>query len=212
MKIKVIIPMLAITISGCAILNDTTGTKNISRPDGTHPIFAKNIDQACNGKIGLKVLIKEAGIEGDCKKEGPEFGMCVSNDWCKNGNSVISPEKIECKQLTDIKPTTANNTPAEDCGKIDGTWHSAGNGITMTIFHNSCSDIRSEFQNHSMRGHLDGERVSYEVIRTLNGCTTIMYGYFDNIQKYTMKSHILGTDGRCDLRTNFEEHLDWKRL
>ncbi|MDD2767969.1 MAG: hypothetical protein PHT19_04510 [Methylococcus sp.] len=102
--------------------------------------------------------------------------------------------------------------PDESCPNISGKWHSDGNGTTMNIIQNSCNDIRAEFPEQTLSARWDEahDQFSYEVERTIGGCLTQMHGYIQVENNRKISSHIVGTDGKCDLPSNFKEVLNWQ--
>ncbi|WP_437570938.1 hypothetical protein [Sorangium sp. So ce542] len=61
---------------------------------------------------------------------------------------------------------------------------------------------------HTLSGtHDTATKVAMQVTRrnTSDGCVTVMYGYWELIQENTARAVIVGTDGRCDLSTNYQE-------
>lgn len=62
--------------------------------------------------------------------------------------------------------------------------------------------------DHTLEGtHDNPTRVTMVTTRRNihSGCVTRMYGYWVLLDTDTARSQIIGTDGRCDLSTNFQE-------
>jgi len=102
-----------------------------------------------------------------------------------------------------------------DCPNIAGTWKGS-NQAQMTISQTGCS-ISSEFSgthhNHKLTGGFDSGAFRYQIVRSESGkCSTTMRGIFllsGNENKMT--SEIRGTDGKCELKADFWEIVEWSR-
>ncbi|WP_437958790.1 hypothetical protein WME76_03425 [Sorangium sp. So ce119] len=67
---------------------------------------------------------------------------------------------------------------------------------------------------HTLSGtHDTATKVTMQVNRrnTSDGCVTVMYGYWELIQENTARAVIIGTDGRCELSTNYQETRTFDR-
>ena len=101
---------------------------------------------------------------------------------------------------------------------VAGKWKSLGNGIELEI-HQNGTKIESAFDStefaHKLRGELNVGRgyFDYTVARKniKDGCETVMTGRLRYWNETQLATDIEGTDGRCDLKADFKEHLIWTR-
>ncbi len=107
------IVLMAITVGAMTAGCSTT----IKCPEGSLPMQGENIDAACSGKLDVKIKDKDGNIAGECKSKGPRVAMCVRVDWCKDGNSTITPEKISCERpvVVPAPPPVAAPVPPRAC-------------------------------------------------------------------------------------------------
>lgn len=107
---------------------------------------------------------------------------------------------------------------ASECPDISGTWLSSDNS-PITITQSGCS-IGSHFGGNNHDHELGGAfnkpaSFRYSVVRAERGgkkCKTVMDGMFIVAEDaQTMRSEIIGTDGKCDLGANFKETLYWRK-
>jgi hypothetical protein len=104
------------------------------------------------------------------------------------------------------------------CPKVNGTWQRQIDGLTMTIGQTGC-DITSSFAsggfNHELTGKwsdslgfFDG-RVARQ--NKTNGCQTIMSVEIRRQNSEQLKLNTTGTDGKCELPTNYKEEFIWTK-
>jgi len=102
--------------------------------------------------------------------------------------------------------------------KIIGTWQNEVTKFEIFINQNG-PFITSTHHSSSHCNHLAGEyagdnQFTYKVVRVsrVDGCKTTMNGSLTLHSDNLMTTKIIGTDGKCDLGTEFTETIAWYRL
>jgi hypothetical protein len=67
--------------------------------------------------------------------------------------------------------------------------------------------------NHELHGELINGSADFYIARrnTANNCLTIMYGKLSQTNSRDITTEIYGTDGKCDLPSNYTESSIWKK-
>lgn len=100
------------------------------------------------------------------------------------------------------------------CPNIQGGYHRDLDNFTMYFSQNGCtisSDAPSTAYDHKLKGKWTGRKFDYTIQRRniKTGCTTRMYGKLYKIDDSQLKTDVYGSDGRCDLPTNYTENSVW---
>lgn len=121
--------------------------------------------------------------------------------------------------VSGITLLTADIALTQNSDSFGGMWRaSESDGLIMDV-QDSGQSIRSEVYSGGFDHAIEGKHTSsvkaYITIHRKNistGCETRMYGTWSLIGANQLRSNISGTDGRCDLPTNFQETRIWNRM
>jgi len=102
-------------------------------------------------------------------------------------------------------PNIGGNWIATTTDKLSMTLTQSGDHVTGVL--------ASSGFDHTIAGdwNVKGDGFDVRVTRTSvsNGCVTIMTARITVLSGDTIRVHISGTDGRCDLQTSYTEDRDW---
>lgn len=97
-------------------------------------------------------------------------------------------------------------------GNFAGYWKDRNMDHMIFIYtddgNNIGGTLSSPLYDHSFFGNHQGPNIAYANVRRVNrndGCTTIMYLRMTMVNPYEIHQQILGSDGRCDIPTNYTE-------
>jgi hypothetical protein len=97
------------------------------------------------------------------------------------------------------------------CDDVKGSWQRPNDNLVLTLSQKGCN-IEGQAPNagfdHALSGKLEGGRFTIELVRhnKSSGCMTTMYGTLSKVNATQISVDFSGSDGKCDLKTDYTEH------
>jgi hypothetical protein len=104
------------------------------------------------------------------------------------------------------------------CPQVAGVWQRSTDGLVLQLKQEGCSiagTAKNATFDHVTTGNFDRSAKAFTIeTRRRNNpqeCTTQMFGTI-RLASEILIVDVAGTDGRCDLPTNFKESSEWVKL